>query len=1069
MHKKQFPMPRFESTRIFTSDSDTLTAARQPQYDSKHVLVLNMANRVTAGGGLASGAMAQEEDLCRRTDLMLSLTSAEARYPMEEFTATISENITIFRGTEKEGYRLFSKAEMRQIDVLSIAAFNASGVAGSQVEQFTVAQNLQIGSEKVKTFTDVGFAKTAKNIMTLLLSAISHTKADVLILGALGCGGFANPSREVAAIFQELLPLVSGYFEVVEFAILSQETSDVLKQFDGAFASIRTLPRIPGYSVTFPLAVDGKSNKVDIAFSKCLKGEECKIRGEERNERDPVCRAHKLFFSHPQPCTNLHCPFVFSLSPTQVQTDHLKNFSHRPVCRKAPCLEAHETPHYHMPECSAGLLCDQRVEQSAVSSHKGDKTQIVYFHKPKKCPHGDCCNHLRDRAHTSVMSHNVTDLCPISLVQCPHLRDEAHCQRYAHYCPHGFSCQKKNEPAHRKAFLHVERNACELRKHDENTPDWHWDIYEHGYLVRSLCKDGARCLRKDDQHRQQYCHPPQVPPRCNVVGLNFYKNLGTTKAEKFVVDFEDNARCLINSMNMYWEQNGQKFNEKLVKEVEAMLRKHLFVHRCKPEVFSSVYETGGFTSLFNLQHTTHHIDALKQFPAVSALLTKYEGEPHYLQAVNDLIEGYYQLNIDLRSEAAENREYLVTRSQNNCTRLRVPVDSIASQLADKVEKAVQRYFEIVDNLIRTEFGIGYSADAVVQTTTTVFTIHGPHRLNYGPFHVIFGSDILFHPDAYILPVAATAYASEKKWDLSMRPWDEMNRFDEPFNIAARQRLHPSSPSCFTALAMELIARTYVVDSKQTKEKKYLANVTMDGVRAFWKTQDAHNVFEGHLPPVPINCVERTFVAKRELKPISLLPEIRACFADRLVQKESLEDAARSAFEYAHNASDVTLHRLSGFSMTLGMMDRPAPLPFDLQGEMLFYVLFHAKGAPFSIIISDDDLPLACPSFTVDTTEATASDGASSIADAEFSLDVPVNSSFIGYCIEYNHIKKELRMYHTGWASYFSKKEICLPCKKTSSIFVMVPGADVSFSGFTVKTDSYLFEEYEKVHSWRFRK
>lgn len=49
-----------------------------PEEKEKRILVLNLANPVYPGGGVRDGAKAQEEDLCRRSSLLLSLESEEA-------------------------------------------------------------------------------------------------------------------------------------------------------------------------------------------------------------------------------------------------------------------------------------------------------------------------------------------------------------------------------------------------------------------------------------------------------------------------------------------------------------------------------------------------------------------------------------------------------------------------------------------------------------------------------------------------------------------------------------------------------------------------------------------------------------------------------------------------------------------------------------------------------------------------------------------------------------------------------------------------------------------------------
>ena len=47
--------------------------------ENDDILVLNFANPVNPGGGVYSGARAQEEDLCRKSTLLLSLESENAK------------------------------------------------------------------------------------------------------------------------------------------------------------------------------------------------------------------------------------------------------------------------------------------------------------------------------------------------------------------------------------------------------------------------------------------------------------------------------------------------------------------------------------------------------------------------------------------------------------------------------------------------------------------------------------------------------------------------------------------------------------------------------------------------------------------------------------------------------------------------------------------------------------------------------------------------------------------------------------------------------------------------------
>ena len=61
-----------------------------------------------------------------------------------------------------------------------------------------------------------------KRIQRIFEVAIA-SGADVLILGAFGCGAFKNPPQLVAAVFAELTELYRHYFDVIEYAVFHTE------------------------------------------------------------------------------------------------------------------------------------------------------------------------------------------------------------------------------------------------------------------------------------------------------------------------------------------------------------------------------------------------------------------------------------------------------------------------------------------------------------------------------------------------------------------------------------------------------------------------------------------------------------------------------------------------------------------------------------------------------------------------------------------------------------------------------------------------------------------------------
>ena len=183
-------------------NADTFEAARAmckrwPQSvfeDVKGPLVLNFANPHTPGGGVLNGARAQEEDLCRRSTLYGSITSAVAKGFYAEnkksdegvFTdaAILSPCMEVFR--KPDGSFL---EEPYDVAVLTMAAPYAPALRGM-------------------TPADV-FDIFKTRILGMLHIAVENGYRH-LVLGAWGCGAFGNDPQMVSRAFYEALKEVRG-------------------------------------------------------------------------------------------------------------------------------------------------------------------------------------------------------------------------------------------------------------------------------------------------------------------------------------------------------------------------------------------------------------------------------------------------------------------------------------------------------------------------------------------------------------------------------------------------------------------------------------------------------------------------------------------------------------------------------------------------------------------------------------------------------------------------------------------------------------------------------------------
>lgn len=192
----------------------------------KHVAVLNFANPYNPGGGVRAGAAAQEECLCRCSNLYPALTVPYFRrhyYKWNERSAgkmgsdriIFSPGVTVFK--EDESYAPL--AEPFRADVMTCAA-----------PYLAETPFARIGMEK--------YCECMRRRIANIIEVAKDAQADVLVLGAFGCGAFANPAETVAKLFYEQLieQGKAAFFEKVVFAIKRSEADENLRIFEEAFS-----------------------------------------------------------------------------------------------------------------------------------------------------------------------------------------------------------------------------------------------------------------------------------------------------------------------------------------------------------------------------------------------------------------------------------------------------------------------------------------------------------------------------------------------------------------------------------------------------------------------------------------------------------------------------------------------------------------------------------------------------------------------------------------------------------------------------------------------------------------
>jgi uncharacterized protein (TIGR02452 family) len=185
-------------TRVQVTNETTLGAARRLVSAGLRPLALNFANGVSPGGGFLGGARAQEEVLCRSSALFQTLVGdpmyAEHRrrsQPDSTDWVIYSPDVPVFRSDE--GIELESPW---QLSFITCAAPYARAIR--QPEAGDLLQ------ERIRRVLAVA-------------RAYSH---QALVLGAWGCGAFANDPCRTAVDFRSALEdEFQGAFSDIVFAI----------------------------------------------------------------------------------------------------------------------------------------------------------------------------------------------------------------------------------------------------------------------------------------------------------------------------------------------------------------------------------------------------------------------------------------------------------------------------------------------------------------------------------------------------------------------------------------------------------------------------------------------------------------------------------------------------------------------------------------------------------------------------------------------------------------------------------------------------------------------------------
>lgn len=202
LHVQVFPGDWGEVTRALTNKHGVCFA------------VLNMANAYVPGGAYVEGAVAQEENMFRRTDCHFRVGDDEYdarldRYRPEMTSLLSAEDGVVYLDTQRP------RVCIRGPEDRSRADLGYPWLAEDQVFPFfelrAAARDLRDGS----SFDP----RDTKRRVSAQLDTLRHYRIRHVVLGAFGCGAFRNPADGVARVYRDEIAARTTDFCVVAFAI----------------------------------------------------------------------------------------------------------------------------------------------------------------------------------------------------------------------------------------------------------------------------------------------------------------------------------------------------------------------------------------------------------------------------------------------------------------------------------------------------------------------------------------------------------------------------------------------------------------------------------------------------------------------------------------------------------------------------------------------------------------------------------------------------------------------------------------------------------------------------------
>lgn len=228
-----------KKANIVVSKKRTYEAAAA--YGENHVAVHNFASASNPGGGVVNGSGAQEECLCRCSNLYFCLNTPDmwgmfytphraAHDPIHNDDIIYTPDIVVFK-TDTDRPELMERDAWYKVDVITCAAPNLRENPSNSYNSGDGTSAVMLSNKELQAIHE-------KRLRRILDSAVMN-HADTVILGAFGCGAFCNDPQVVATAAANVVRDYMYAFKNIEFAVYCGPRDDSnYRVFSGVLSSL---------------------------------------------------------------------------------------------------------------------------------------------------------------------------------------------------------------------------------------------------------------------------------------------------------------------------------------------------------------------------------------------------------------------------------------------------------------------------------------------------------------------------------------------------------------------------------------------------------------------------------------------------------------------------------------------------------------------------------------------------------------------------------------------------------------------------------------------------------------